>query len=145
MRTSVEAVKGVVSWLSRQGNMSEVDVVQAYETTVKPSPVDRPIAAVSAAGVEVSERLQEVKDNGQIVVTDRRKSEITIKITVYVPYAMGSQKCYDLFDRIYTHLLYNNIFNAKTASCGGIKYVRDTEALVMDTSFVLVYTSAINI
>lgn len=61
-----------------------------------------------------------------------------LKISIFAPYSYGSYETHKILDRIVTAMLYSQkLYTVTSCESGGVHYVRDTGALVLDTYFTL--------
>ena len=131
--TLAETVKSAIS--SNSG-FSDVTIVMAYENEIKPTPIDKPIVAISVKNCEISGKLDKVLDNGLTVETDDREVFTTISAYIYLPYSKSGNEGHKLFDKIATFLLYTKDYNITKATCSKADYDNNCEAIILRTQFV---------
>ena len=97
--------------------------------------------AIVALGVEkmtVGDYLTETAADGSVTVTSNRQADLVLKISIFAPYSYGSYETHKRLDRIVTAMLYSQkLYTVTSCESGGVHYVRDTGALVLDTYFTL--------
>ena len=64
----------IVSALSTDTQFSDITFVVAYENEIKPTPIEKPIVAISVKQCEIGEKLQETLETGEITVTNKRNA-----------------------------------------------------------------------
>ena len=101
----------LVSALSTDVGFSDITFVVAYENEIKPTPLNKPIVAISVKGCEIGEKLTETLENGEITVTNKRDMKTTLSADIYLPYSMGGSNGHKIFDRIATYLLFTKKHN----------------------------------
>lgn len=129
-------VDGIVTSLSENSSFSDLTFVVAYESEIKPTPIEKPIVAVSVKGCEIGERLTETLDTGEITTTKSREMLTTLSVDIYLPYSMGGIKGHKIFDRIATYFLFTKLLDITKAECGNTDYDKSSEALILKTQFV---------
>ena len=69
---------------------------------------------------------------------ENRQADLVLKISIFAPYSYGSYETHKILDRIVTAMLYSQkLYTVTSCESGGVHYVRDTGALVLDTYFTL--------
>ncbi len=86
MTTNGTLAEAMVSSLSTDTQFSDITFVVAYENEIKPTPINKPIVAISVKGCEIGEKLSETLDTGEIKVTDKREMNTTLSADIYLPY-----------------------------------------------------------
>lgn len=127
---------GIVKTMSANQDFSDLTFVVAYENEIKPTPIDKPIVALSVKGCEIGERLTETLDTGEIKNTENRQMLTTLSVDIYLPYSKGGSAGHKIFDRIATYFLFVKDLDAAKATCGNTDYDKNSEALVLKTQFV---------
>ncbi len=122
--------------LSITSGLEDITFVLAYENDIKPTPLEKPIVALSAKGCEIGEKLTKTNDNGEIVLTNERQAKITISIDFYLPYSQGGVAAHNLFDRVATQLIFVKNFDILKASCSETEYDSSCQAIVLKSTFV---------
>lgn len=128
--------ENIVALLSSNSNFQDIVFVVAYENYIKPTPVSRPIVAVSAKECEIGERLTETLETGEIATTTQRKATISVSGDVYLPYSMGGSAGHKIFDRLATLFLFSKDFDVLKAICHEADYDSNCEAIIIRTQFV---------
>lgn len=128
--------EGIVKTISANQDFSDLTFVVAYENEIKPTPIDKPIVALSVKGCEIGERLTQTLDTGEIKNTEDRQMLTTLSVDIYLPYSMGGSAGHKIFDRIATYFLFVKDLDATKATCGNTDYDKNCEALVLKTQFV---------
>lgn len=108
----------------------------AYENDIKPTPLTKPIAALSVKRCEIGDLLTETLDTGEIKITNSRPVETTISIDIYMPYSKGGNEGHKLFDKIATFLLFTKKHNISKVICGNADYDKNCQAIVLRSTFV---------
>lgn len=131
---------GVVTTLSANTDFDDLTFVVAYENEIKPTPVSKPIVAVSVKGCEIGDRLTETLDTGEITETESRDMLTTLSVDIYLPYSMGGSAGHKIFDRIATYFLFVKDLDTTKAVCGNTDYDQSCEAIILRTYFVFKHT-----
>ncbi|MBR5321835.1 MAG: hypothetical protein IKU41_08365 [Clostridia bacterium] len=126
----------LVSALSTDVGFSDITFVVAYENEIKPTPLNKPIVAISVKGCEIGEKLTETLENGEITVTNKRDMKTTLSADIYLPYSMGGSNGHKIFDRIATYLLFTKKHNISKSVCYNTDYDSNCEAIILRTHFV---------
>ena len=132
--------EGIVSTLSSNTDFDDLTFVVAYENEIKPTPISKPIVAISVKGCEIGDRLSEVLETGEIKITEAREMLTTLSVDIYLPYSMGGSAGHKIFDRIATYFLFVKDLDTAKTECGKIDYDKSSEALILRTSFVFKHT-----
>ena len=130
----------IVSALSTDTRFSDITFVVAYENEIKPTPLEKPIVAISVKGCEIGEKLTETLDTGEIKVTNRREMNTTLSADIYLPYSMGGSAGHKIFDRIATYLLFTKKHSISKSVCHNTDYDSNCEAIILRTHFIFNYT-----
>ena len=130
--TLAETVKSAIS--SNSG-FNDVIVVMAYENEIKPTPIEKPIIAISVKSCEIGNKLDKVLDSGLTVETDDREVLTTISADIYLPYSKSGNDGHKIFDRIATFLLYTKKYNITKSTCSKADYDNNCEALILRAQF----------
>ena len=136
MTTNGTLAETVVSALSTNAQFSDITFVVAYENEIKPTPLEKPIVAISVKGCEIGEKLTETLDTGEIKVTNRREMNTTLSADIYLPYSMGGSAGHKIFDRIATYLVFTKKHNISKSVCYNTDYDSDCEAIILRTHFI---------
>lgn len=126
----------LVSSLSGDTGFSDITFVVAYENEIKPTPINKPIVAVSVKGCEIGAKLTETLDTGEITETDNREMNTTVSADVYLPYSMGGSAGHKIFDRIATYFLFTKSYDISKSVCYEADYDNNCEAIILRTYFV---------
>ncbi len=140
MTTNGTLAETIVSALSKDTNFNDITFVVAYENDIKPTPLNKPIVAISVKGCEISPKLTEVLETGEITETNKRKMETTLSADIYLPYSMGGSKGHKIFDRIATYLLFTKKYNISKSVCYNTEYDSNCEAIILRTHFTFINT-----
>lgn len=127
----------IVSFLNSQSNLKDIIFTVAYENDIKPTPLQKPIVAISVEKSSIGARKTVVADDGLSTLTNDRDAAVKIKVGFYVPYSKGANGCYELFDKVMTALLFTYDKNISQAECYDVSYVRDTGGLVLESYFTV--------
>lgn len=131
-----------VEMLSEASSLSDVTFVMAYENEIKPTPLTKPICAVSVKKCEIGDYLKKTLDTGEIVTGISRPAETTLSIDIYMPYSMGGINAHELFDKIATYLLFEKKCNIIKATCADTDYDKACQAIVLRAQFTYYSTVA---
>ncbi len=122
--------------LTGTDGLEDLIFVLAYENEIKPTPLEKPIIALSAKGCEIGEKLTKTNDNGEIVLTNERQIKTTISVDFYLPYSQGGVLTHKLFDRIATQLMFIKNYDILKASCSEAEYDSSCQAIVLKSTFI---------
>lgn len=126
----------LVSALSGDSQFNDITFVVAYENEIKPTPISKPIVAVSVKGCEIGSKLTETLDTGEITETNNREMNTTVSADVYLPYSMGGSAGHKIFDRIATYFLFTKNYDISKSVCYEADYDSNCEAIILRTYFV---------
>ncbi len=121
--------------LSGDTSFNDVTFVIAYENTIKPTPVSKPIVAISVKNCKIGGKLDDVLDTGEHVGTNKREVFTTISTDIYLPYSSGGNAGHKLFDRIATFLLYTKNYSITESACAQAEYDGNCEAIILRAQF----------
>lgn len=127
----------IVAFLNSQNNLSDIIFTVAYENDIKPTPLEKPIVAISIERSSIGARKTIIADDGLSSLTNDRDAAVKIKVGFYVPYSKGANGCYELFDKVMTTLLFTYDKTISAAECANVSYVRDTGGLVLESYFTV--------
>ena len=127
--------QNTVNTLSAETGFSDIDFVVAYENEIKPTPLTKPIAALSVKSCEIGDKLTKTLDTGEIVVTNSRKMNTVLSIDIYLPYSMGGSEGHKIFDRLATYFLFTGSYTVTQIVCGDADYDKDCQAIIVRTKF----------
>lgn len=131
---------GVVKTLSANTDFNDLTFVVAYENEIKPTPISKPIVAISVKGCEIGDKLTETLDTGEIKETERREMLTTLSVDIYLPYSKGGSAGHKIFDRIATYFLFVKDLDTAKAVCGNTDYDKSCEAIILRSYFVFKHT-----
>ena len=136
MTTNGTLAEAMVSSLSTDTQFSDITFVVAYENEIKPTPVNKPIVAISVKACELGDKLQETLETGEIKTTNKREMKTTLSADNYLPYSQGGSAGHKIFDRIATYLLFTKKHNISKSVCYNTDYDSDCEAIILRTHFI---------
>ena len=136
MTTNGTLAEAMVSSLATDTQFSDITFVVAYENEIKPTPVNKPIVAISVKACEIGDKLQETLETGEIKVTNKREMKTTLSADIYLPYSQGGSAGHKIFDRIATYLLFTKKHNISKSVCYNTDYDSDCEAIILRTHFI---------
>lgn len=113
----------------------DITFVMAYENEIKPTPLEKPICAISVKKVRIGERDTKTLDTGEIIELKQRHIYTTLSIDIYLPYSMGGIEAHRLFDRIATYLVFERECNITEGFCTDTDYDKSCQALVLRSQF----------
>ena len=122
-------------------SFSDVRFVLAYQNNIKPTPVTKPIVAVSVKDCQVSERLKETLETGEEMWTNLRNVDTTVSMDVFLPYSSNGIEAVKIYDRIASILLFQlTKYNTLGSTCGPAEYDTSCQAIVVRTTFKIRHT-----
>ena len=136
MTTNGTLAEAMVSSLSTDTQFCDNTFVVAYENEIKPTPVNKPIVAISVKACEIGDKLQETLETGEIKTTNKREMKTTLSADIYLPYSQGGSAGHKIFDRIATYLLFTKKHNISKSVCYNTDYDSDCEAIILRTHFI---------
>ena len=116
---------------------SDITFTLAYENDIKPYPVDKPIVAFTTDKTTIGEQLTIYNQDGSQVLSKNRIADTVIKASIFVPYESGALTCFEIFDRVFTKLLFSSSMKIVSSHCYNSSYVRDCGALVLTADFTI--------
>lgn len=138
MTVNANFVNFVYSSLKGDPIFSDLTFVIAHENEIKPTPLEKPIIALSPKGCVIGDKLTKTNDNGEIVTTNNREVKSTVSIDIYLPYSMGGIQGHRIFDRIATYLLFSQKLAISGATCSEADYDASCQAIVLKSSFIFI-------
>lgn len=136
MKINGDVAMMAVEMLKENEDFNDMTFLLAHENEIKPTPLTKPIVAVSVKGCKIGDRIKKVTDAGEIITTLSRPIDVTLSIDIYLPYSMGGINGHKIFDRIATYLIYEREVSVSTVTCGSTEYDKSTQAIVLRTAFV---------
>jgi hypothetical protein len=137
MQISGNAAQELVSRLSADSHFSDISFVVAYENEIKPTPLDKPIVAISIKNCEIGDKGTTILETGEIVEIDSRKITLNMSIDIYLPYSKGGSEGHNIFDKIAIFLLYTEQLPITKAICYEADYDAACQAIIIRTNFTL--------
>ncbi len=128
--------ESTVATLTAQSQFNDIIFVVAYESDIKPTPINKPIVALSVNGCEIGEKLTKTLETGEIVETNNRNMETTLSADIYLPYSMGGSAGHKIFDRLATYFLFTKNKDIIKISCDEAEYNSSCEAIVLHIRIV---------
>ena len=136
MTTNGTLAEAMVSSLSTDTQFSDITFVVAYENEIKPTPVNKPIVAISVKACEIGDKLSEALETGEVKTTNKREMKTTLSADIYLPYSQGGSAGHKIFDRIATYLLFTKKHNISKTVCYNTDYDSNCEAIILRTHFI---------
>ena len=136
MKTCGNIADNIVAVLSANADFGDLCFVVAYENEIKPTPISKPIVAISVKNCEVGERLTETLETGEITATMKRNVKVSVSGDIYLPYSMGGSAGHKIFDRFATFFLFSDNFDISKAICSEADYDNDCDAIILRTQFI---------
>lgn len=136
MNTNATLVNSIVNSLSNNASFSDITFVIAYENEIKPTPMDKPIVALSPKGCVIGDKLTQTNENGEVITTKKREVKSTVSIDIYLPYSMGGLEGHRIFDRIATYLLFSQNLAISGATCSEADYDNSCQAIILKSTFI---------
>ncbi len=137
MEISGNSAQELFSRLSKDEQFSDLNFVVAYENEIKPTPLDKPIVAVSVKSCEIGDKSTTILETGEIIEIDSRTISLTLSTDIYLPYSKGGSEGHKIFDRIATFLLYTEKLPIVKAVCYEADYDSTCQAIIVRTTFTL--------
>lgn len=141
MTINGDIAANAISVLSAAAELKDISFVQAYENTVKPTPLTKPIAAVSVRKCEIGDYIKKTLDTGEIVTTAIRPVDTTLSVDIYMPYSMGGLSAHRVFDRIATAVLFGGKLKALSGKCYDADYDKACQAILLRSEFLFSTTT----
>lgn len=117
---------------------SDVRFVLAYQNTIKPTPVTKPIVAVSVKECQVGERLKETLETGEVMWTNNRNVDTTVSMDIFLPYSSNGIEAVKIYDRIASIILFQLLkYDTLGSTCGPAEYDTSCQAIVVRTTFTI--------
>ncbi len=135
MQISGNSAQEMVSRLSADSQFSDLNFVVAYENEIKPTPLEKPIVAISIKNCEIGDRQTTTLDTGEVINIDSRPITLTLSTDIYLPYSKGGNEGHKIFDRIAIFLLYTEKLPITKAVCNEADYDSTCQAIIVRTSF----------
>lgn len=137
MNLTSTILRNLLELIKAEPFFSDMDMVLAYETEIKPYPVTRPILAFSVQSQSVGARLMDIGTDGTQTQSNRRIVKPVYKVSIFVPYASNSNAAYRIADYLYSFLLFRTKLPIIACNYTECNYVRDCDALVLNTTFTV--------
>ena len=129
-------INHLLTSLNDNANFDDMNFVIAYENEIKPTPLEKPIVALSTKGCTIGDKLTKANEDGEIVVTNKREVKTTVSVDIYLPYSMGGVAGHKIFDRLATFLMFTQNHNIVSGTCSATDYDSSCQAIVLKSSFV---------
>ena len=136
MTVNANLVNFTYSALKNESGFNDLSFVIAHENEIKPTPLEKPIVALSSKGCVISDKMTQSSDTGEITETKKREVKSTVSIDIYLPYSMGGIEGHRIFDQIATFLLFTQNLTISGATCSEADYDASCQAIVLKSSFV---------
>lgn len=136
MTTNGTLAETIVSALSTDAQFNDITFVVAYENEIKPTPLNKPIVAISVKACEIGDKLSEALETGEVKTTNKREMKTTLSADIYLPYSQGGSAGHKIFDRIATYLLFTKKHNISKTVCYNTDYDSNCEAIILRTHFI---------
>ncbi len=116
-------------------NFSDLTFVIAHENEIKPTPLEKPIVALSAKGCTIGDKIVEANETGELIATVKREVKSKVSIDIYLPYSMGGLQGHRIFDKIATFLLFAQNLSISHVTCSETDYDASCQAIVLKSTF----------
>jgi hypothetical protein len=116
-------------------SFSDITFVIAHENEIKPTPLEKPIVALSAKGCTIGDKIVEANASGEFITTNKREVKSKVSVDIYLPYSMGGLEGHKIFDKIATFFLFTHKMNITFASCSETDYDASCQAIVLKSIF----------
>jgi|GEM_PF-4952850 len=117
---------------------SNVRFLLAYQNTIKPTPVTKPIVAVSVKECNVGNRLNKTLETGEVKLTTSRNVDTTVSMDIYLPYSSNGIEAVKIYDRIASIILFQlSKYDTLGSTCGPAEYDTSCQAIVVRTTFTI--------
>lgn len=132
--------QNTVNTLSAETGFGDIDFVVAYENNIKPTPLTKPITAISVKSSNIGSKITKTLSTGEIVETNSRKMNVILSMDIYLPYSMGGSEGHKIFDRLATFFLFTKSYAITNVACDDADYNKDCQAIVVRTRFTFSFT-----
>lgn len=139
MKFAGSIAQNIINYFNEDGQFSDLSFVIAYKNELKPTPLTKPIIAVSVKNCEIGKRIstsQEPDETGQMVEVTSRDARLTLSVDIYLPYSMGGNEGHKIFDRLAEFLLFKKRFAIIEAVCSETDYDSNCQAIVLRSNFI---------
>lgn len=124
----------IISLLSEDQALKDVNFISFYPISDKPVPIDKTYVTVGLKGIKILSKgigdYQGISENKSVYGS---KSVITVSIKIYSATKFGGNECLRTFSKICDSLMFRDRgFAVDKAECGKIQFDRNTSALVME-------------
>lgn len=128
---------GIVAWLGTQVQLADIKFITEFPPAPKAVPLKKATVAVGIADVKIKDSFT-ANDAGVLTENEYcRLAAIKIQLAIHVPFALGGEKCHDVFTDIVDCLTFGSDLNIEESGCGFIRADRDTDALVLGAWIVI--------
>ncbi len=118
-------------------SFSDLDFKIAYENSICTTPVSKPIVAFTTDKTTIGEQLTRYNPDGSQIISKGRIVDTVVKVAIFVPYESGAVKSFQVFDRVFTKLLYESALNITGAHCYDSNYNKKCGALELNADFTI--------
>lgn len=121
--------------LKNAPELGDVLCYEAYQATLKPTPLEYSMITLSVSRTDLSEQVSVPAPAGTTPpFTYERTLEFDIKLGFFIPYKKGFEGCLDLYCKSINTLLRDTTFVPfDRARSTPVRYVRDVDGLTFDT------------
>ena len=126
----------IKSELVKSPKFNNIDIVMAYESDIKPVPLEKIIVALSVKKCALGDNIIEVAEDGEETVTSNRNVTSTVSANIYIPYSYKAQNGPQVFESIIDVLMASHNRDILSANCYDTNYVRSAQALVTKSDIV---------
>ena len=118
-------------------SFSDMTFKIAYENKICTTPISGPIVAFTTDRMTIGEQLTRYNPDGSQIISKARVVDTVVKAAIFVPYQSGAVKCFEVFDKVFTKLLFSSNLNITGAHCYSSNYDKQCGALVLNADFTM--------
>ena len=127
----------LVSDFTQDPTLADIDFKIAYENKICTTPVQKPIVAFTTDSLKIGDQLVKYNPDGSQIISKARIVDTIVKVAIFVPYASGAVKCFEVFDKVFTKLLFTSPLKITAANCYDSNYDKAAGALVFNADFTI--------
>lgn len=118
-------------------SFSDMDFKIAYENKICTTPVSKAIVAFTTDKTTIGEQLIRYNPDGSQIISKSRLVDTVVKVSIFVPYESGAVKSFQIFDQVFTKLLFNSDLKITGAHCYDSNYNKECGALELNADFTI--------
>lgn len=121
-------------WFSDMTDFADCTFCTHFPKSAKSTPLNTPVIVFGVGDIKV---LENTADETGEVITNRRVCDEKFTVNIHVPRTDGGTKCNSILDKIIDMLLFNSPLAISTIQSDEPKYIRNTDSIVLKSSFTL--------